>query len=781
MKNQSSLRHLLPWTAVVLFGLLAWRVGAQIAGDGGGGPILPPFSLALPESKPLPAPSSYPEFANLPAVPIGAPQPYPVLEGAGAGVGGGGGRNAIYPGTPGLTRPVPLDRSGTTFAILSDRTAGSDWGAKYLTRSVEELNRLRPELVLCVGDLVQGYTRSGEDYVREAVQVRQTLDQLAMPWYAAPGNHDVIAGTRDPKDWRFEALYQKYFGSLYYGLDYNDIHFIVLDSEEQLASLPVMSDAQFTWLKNDLARAFENKHIAHVFVVVHKPMWRYEKSNWQRVHQLLVEFNHRPIVAIEGSGTGGGGAGKGDQGNTGTVAGSGGGKAGMRGARVEAVFAGHVHSYIKDPPREGIGYYVLSVTGGQIDQDAAAGQVQSYLMVKVDAQGPHLSLVEPFANQPDDYVIAADRAILDQIEKIKENQIGIEGVLEQPVGKAVGSRDIRSPAALTLLLNNPLTVPLDVSIRLASVKNLVTATQRDAANAYTDNYDSPWELYVPYESRHLAPGDHLNYAMSLFCGAQNFEVASPQVEFVVRYTDSKGRSVPTLLKRRVSLIPSVEVPVLKAALNDKDWTPPPPAPPSPASPAALLGLVAAPPPVPVHARTYAQIPSPYDLPVPSPEFMMLADRNHLYVKIHVDDVRPSYFPNFIEPANLACDAVAVSFAPNAATPVAQAQRIVVLPFAPKAPQLLTNSGVGKEQTPLLPLDTTRYPVQASVTRVADGYDLLIALPRSTLFSGINPDNVVLNVTVVNNDDSAHSTFRAWTRDDLGPKVWGRVKLKSWRP
>ncbi|MEI8194558.1 MAG: hypothetical protein WCI73_01475, partial [Phycisphaerae bacterium] len=165
------------------------------------------------------------------------------------------------------------------------------------------------------------------------------------------------------------------------------------------------------------------------------------------------------------------------------------------GARVEAVFAGHLHSYTKDPPRDGIGYYVLSVTGGQIDQDAAAGQLQSYMLVKVDAQGPHLALLEPFANQPEDYVIAADRAVLEQIYNIKENAIGVEGLLEQPVGKAAGSREIgggggKSPP-LTLLLNNPLNVPLDVSIRMASVKNLVTATQRDAANSYTDNYDSP--------------------------------------------------------------------------------------------------------------------------------------------------------------------------------------------------------------------------------------------------------------------------------------------------
>ena len=50
MLKHHSIRRILPLTAAILLGLLAWRVGAQIAT---GGPILPPFSLAVPESKPL--------------------------------------------------------------------------------------------------------------------------------------------------------------------------------------------------------------------------------------------------------------------------------------------------------------------------------------------------------------------------------------------------------------------------------------------------------------------------------------------------------------------------------------------------------------------------------------------------------------------------------------------------------------------------------------------------------------------------------------------------------
>ncbi|MEI8198075.1 MAG: hypothetical protein WCI73_19445, partial [Phycisphaerae bacterium] len=68
MLKHHSIRRILPLTAAILLGLLAWRVGAQIAT---GGPILPPFSLAVPDSKPLPPPATYPAFTHLPAVPMG--------------------------------------------------------------------------------------------------------------------------------------------------------------------------------------------------------------------------------------------------------------------------------------------------------------------------------------------------------------------------------------------------------------------------------------------------------------------------------------------------------------------------------------------------------------------------------------------------------------------------------------------------------------------------------------------------------------------------------------
>src|SRR5262249_41102169 len=156
-----------------------------------------------------------------------------------------------------------------------------------LRQSVEELNQLHPDFVMTIGDMVQGYTRSAQDYLDQAKQFRQIMDQLAMRWYPTAGNHDVTSGTDDPADHRFEALYEKTFGPLYYSLDYRDLHMIVLYSDEQLQADPAMSNQQLAWLRSDLNKAFDNSRLRHVFVFMHKPMWRYEKSNWEKAHELL--------------------------------------------------------------------------------------------------------------------------------------------------------------------------------------------------------------------------------------------------------------------------------------------------------------------------------------------------------------------------------------------------------------------------------------------------------------------------------------------------------------
>ena len=135
-----------------------------------------------------PAPGSTPNlqpFTDLPA-----PMPRPN--------GTSGAR--IHAGTDGLALRVPTAAPGrTSVAILGDLAPG-DAGTreKYLRMAVSEINLLRPDAVLTVGNLVPGLTRSGKRYVDDTQHARVLLDELKMPWYPCAGETDVVSGTRMP-------------------------------------------------------------------------------------------------------------------------------------------------------------------------------------------------------------------------------------------------------------------------------------------------------------------------------------------------------------------------------------------------------------------------------------------------------------------------------------------------------------------------------------------------------------------------------------------------------
>ncbi|MFM7807601.1 MAG: metallophosphoesterase family protein, partial [Planctomycetota bacterium] len=85
-------------------------------------------------------------------------------------------------------------------AILPDRTTGRDWGLPYLEAAVRDLNRVQPDAVFTIGDMVQGYTRDEAEWDRQAGVWKAITAKLDAPLYPVAGNHDVISGSRVPGD-----------------------------------------------------------------------------------------------------------------------------------------------------------------------------------------------------------------------------------------------------------------------------------------------------------------------------------------------------------------------------------------------------------------------------------------------------------------------------------------------------------------------------------------------------------------------------------------------------
>jgi hypothetical protein len=223
--------------------------------------------------------------------------------------------------------------------IYGDRTGGVPAGLKYLEQAVVDTNLLDPDLVMTVGDLVQGYNRTPE-WLEQAEEFRDIMDGLDMAWFPVAGNHDVYWAQRDKTKpaGQHEANYEKHFGPLWYSFEHKNAGFVVLYTDEgdqdtnekgfREGRLQQMSPEQLDFLALAL-KSLEDKD--HVFVFLHHPRWiggGYTGSNWEAVHKRLK-----------------------DAGN------------------VSAVFAGHIHQMRFDGEVDGIKYYALATTGGALQAD----------------------------------------------------------------------------------------------------------------------------------------------------------------------------------------------------------------------------------------------------------------------------------------------------------------------------------------------------------------------------------------------------------------------------
>ncbi len=704
-----------------------------------------------------PAPPKLDPFANLPA-PTTRPDAAKLNP------------TRVHPGTDGLALPTPAP-SGTgrtSIAILGDLAPGDPGEReKFLRLAVSEINLLRPEAVLTVGNLIPGLTRSGLRYVQDAQHTRTLLDALKMPWFPCAGITDVVSGTRlpatatTPGDRRFEDLYQRYVGPLYFSADIGGadaagmaggtggIHAIILDSEEGVGAGNSLSDTQLRWLKDDLTRTFNSGRAQGVLLLLHRPLWREEKAggNWQKVHDLLVEFNRRPIASFEdGLSARGGGAGGGIM---------------ARGPRVLAVFAGSRQAYDQEPTRDGIRYHVLGPTAAAPRPgESAAEALRHFTLVKLDAAGEmHTALVRLGGSDeaqmilPDDVVTAPERAILDAIAAWNDATLGIDGIIDERGESPAGKR-------LTFHAANPLPEALDIQLRLAP---------------------GNWEFTAAPFQRHLTAAGTSGARASSEFGLRRIRAGSdrPVVEAVIRWPDARGRVHEIVLPRPLAVAPSVDLPVSDKPipLDAPDGWPAP------------------------SGTATAWSPRPDAPRKTDPAITLRADPERILVRVHVADDTASYWPTMkLDPAwgGLPSDAVSLAWAKSDQ----QVHRIWVLPYAPKpagapgaAPEIWTNTGLGDQQTNLLRLDPNS-GIQASLKLEPAGYTLTFALPRKLICDEIPATQpapaiplltppppptrlaatTLLNVAVYDNDETARTWTKSWTLEEAGPEAWAKVRL-----
>jgi serine/threonine-protein phosphatase CPPED1 len=273
--------------------------------------------------------------------------------------------------TASTKKPYLDNNSDFRFAIVGDRTGGYRPGV--FSTAITQLNLLRPEFVMSVGDLIEGYTEDDPELQRQWQEFNSRVNNLDMPFYYVAGNHDMGFP-------RLVELWREQFGPTYYHFGYKNTLFLALNTEdppppydaeamaqvqvlmELLKTDPAEAAKQFAAMKNLSETAAssaisqqqvdyvatvlrENKDVRWTFLFMHKPAWERTTPEFEQIEALL---KNRPYT----------------------------------------VFGGHAHNYLHST-RHGRDYIRLGTTGGQMsDQGEEAGDFDHLTVVTMTEEGP---------------------------------------------------------------------------------------------------------------------------------------------------------------------------------------------------------------------------------------------------------------------------------------------------------------------------------------------------------------------------------------------------------
>lgn len=257
-----------------------------------------------------------------------------------------------------------------SFVVVTDRTGGHRPGV--FRSAIPKVNLLEPAFVISVGDLIEGYTEDQERLDSEWDEFEGFIDQLNVPFFYAPGNHDMSNEVMS-ETWRTR------FGPSYYHFIYKDVLFLVLNSElfgmvgNPLVPVPGpwQQDEQLHFIEHVLG---DHGDARWTIVVTHQPLWDQPDidEDWLAVEALLGERNY-------------------------------------------TVFAGHTHRY-KRSVRHDRKYITLATTGGGSRlRGPMYGEFDHVALVHMSNDGPTIANLMLEGIHPDDVATDTSQLAMQQI------------------------------------------------------------------------------------------------------------------------------------------------------------------------------------------------------------------------------------------------------------------------------------------------------------------------------------------------------------------------------
>ena len=208
------------------------------------------------------------------------------------------------------------------FAVFSDLTGGER--ADVFEIAVHQLNLFRPEIIVNVGDLIEGGSDSTEELNRQWDDFDRRADQAKAPLFYIGGNHDLTGSV-------LREVWRERYGPHYYHFVYKNVLFLVMDTEDnteqRMEEIYAARDKAVAIYKQEGLAAFEKSEYANMperkagtisaeqsryfveaiqsnpdvrwtFILVHKPAWERDGENhFLRIEEVLSE---RPYTVFNG-------------------------------------------------------------------------------------------------------------------------------------------------------------------------------------------------------------------------------------------------------------------------------------------------------------------------------------------------------------------------------------------------------------------------------------------------------------------------------------------------
>lgn len=173
------------------------------------------------------------------------------------------------------------------FALITDTHIGSPNNNEDLQRTVDDINQNMPEIEFAIvsGDV----TEFGSD--KELTIAKNILDQLNVPTYTIPGNHD--------SNWSESGTnsFLTIFGTETFGFEHNGYKFFGLPSGPNMRMSPGQIPREgITWFNEQLEQT--DKETPIIFVN-HYPMDN-SLNNWFEVMDALKPYNVKAMLCGHG-------------------------------------------------------------------------------------------------------------------------------------------------------------------------------------------------------------------------------------------------------------------------------------------------------------------------------------------------------------------------------------------------------------------------------------------------------------------------------------------------